>query len=53
MATGKEILNDAKQKMVKSGDALQRTLADIRAGQANASLSLQMSMNQGNKIFKK
>ena len=38
MATGKEILNDAKQKMVKSGDALQRTLADIRAGQANASL---------------
>ncbi len=38
MATGKEILNDAKQKMAKSGDALQRTLADIRAGQANASL---------------
>ena len=38
MATGKEILNDAKQKMAKSGYALQRTLADIRAGQANASL---------------
>ena len=27
MATGKEILNDAKQKMAKSGDALQRKLA--------------------------
>ena len=38
MASSKEILNDAKQKMKKSGDALQRSLADIRAGQANASL---------------
>lgn len=38
MATGKEILNEAKNKMTKSGEALQRTLADIRAGRANASL---------------
>lgn len=38
MATGKQILNEAKDKMAKSGDALQRTLADIRAGRANASL---------------
>ena len=36
--TGKEILAEAKEKMVKSGDALKRTLADIRAGRANASL---------------
>lgn len=38
MATGKQILNEAKDKMSKSGDALRRTLADIRAGRANASL---------------
>lgn len=38
MATGKQILDEAKTKMKKSGDALQRTLADIRAGRANASL---------------
>ena len=38
MATGKQILNEAKDKMAKSGDALRRTLADIRAGRANASL---------------
>lgn len=38
MATGKQILDEAKDKMVKSGDALRRTLADIRAGRANASL---------------
>ena len=31
--TGKEILAEAKEKMAKSGDALKRTLADIRAGQ--------------------
>lgn len=36
--TGKEILAEAKEKMAKSGDALKRTLADIRAGRANASL---------------
>lgn len=35
---GKQILASAKEKMVKSGDALKRTLADIRAGRANASL---------------
>ena len=38
MANSKDILNGAKDKMKKSGEALQRTLADIRAGQANASL---------------
>ncbi|KRL26989.1 ribosome recycling factor [Limosilactobacillus frumenti DSM 13145] len=38
MATGKQILDEAKTKMKKSGEALQRTLADIRAGRANASL---------------
>lgn len=38
MATGKQILDEAKYKMAKSGDALRRTLADIRAGRANASL---------------
>ena len=38
MATGKQILDEAKDKMAKSGDALLRTLADIRAGRANASL---------------
>ena len=38
MATGKQILDEAKDKMAKSGDALRRTLADIRAGRANASL---------------
>lgn len=38
MATGKQILDEAKTKMKKSGDALQRTLADIRAGRANASV---------------
>ncbi|MDM8222150.1 ribosome recycling factor [Limosilactobacillus vaginalis] len=38
MATGKQILYEAKDKMAKSGDALRRTLADIRAGRANASL---------------
>lgn len=38
MATGKQILNEAKDKMAKSGDALRWTLADIRAGRANASL---------------
>ncbi len=36
--TGKEILAEAKEKMAKSGEALKRTLADIRAGRANASL---------------
>lgn len=36
--TGKEILAEAKDKMTKSGEALKRTLADIRAGRANASL---------------
>ena len=36
--TGKEILAEAKEKMAKSGHALKRTLADIRAGRANASL---------------
>lgn len=36
--TGKEILQTAKDKMAKSGEALERTLADIRAGRANASL---------------
>lgn len=36
--TGKEILAEAKEKMAKSGDALKRALADIRAGRANASL---------------
>lgn len=36
--TGKEILATAKDKMAKSGEALERTLADIRAGRANASL---------------
>ncbi|WP_260237788.1 ribosome recycling factor [Limosilactobacillus fermentum] len=36
--TGKEILAEAKEKMAKSGDSLKRTLADIRAGRANASL---------------
>ena len=36
--TGKEILAEAKNKMAKSGDALKRTLADIRAGRANASV---------------
>ena len=36
--TGKEILAEAKEKMAKSGDALKRPLADIRAGRANASL---------------
>lgn len=36
--TGKDILNTAKEKMGKSGDALERALADIRAGRANASL---------------
>ena len=35
---GKQILANAKEKMNKSGDALKRTLADIRAGRANASL---------------
>ncbi|MCT2870505.1 ribosome recycling factor [Limosilactobacillus fermentum] len=38
MMTGKEILAEAKEKMAKSGDSLKRTLADIRAGRANASL---------------
>lgn len=38
MATGKQILDEAKTKMKKSGEALQRTLADIRAGRANASV---------------
>ena len=38
MATGKQILDEAKDKMAKCGDALRRTLADIRAGRANASL---------------
>lgn len=36
--TGKEILKTAKDKMAKSGEALERTLADIRAGRSNASL---------------
>lgn len=36
--TGNEILAEAKDKMAKSGDALKRTLANIRAGRANASL---------------
>lgn len=36
--TGKEILAEAKDKMTKTGDALKRTLADIRAGRANASV---------------
>ena len=36
--TGKEILAEAKDKMTKSGEALKRTLADIRAGRANACL---------------
>ena len=35
---GQQILASAKEKMGKSGDALKRTLADIRAGRANASL---------------
>lgn len=35
---GKDILNAAKEKMEKSGEALQRNLADIRAGRANASI---------------
>jgi ribosome recycling factor len=35
---GKQILASAKDKMAKSGDALKRTLADIRAGRANASI---------------
>ena len=38
MADGKQILAEAKEKMNKSGDALRRALADIRAGRANASL---------------
>lgn len=38
MATGDEILSAAKEKMAKSGDALRRDLANIRAGVANASL---------------
>lgn len=38
MAEGKQILAEAKEKMSKSGDALRRALADIRAGRANASL---------------
>ncbi|WP_295731995.1 ribosome recycling factor [uncultured Limosilactobacillus sp.] len=35
---GKQILANAKEKMTKSGEALKRTLADIRAGRANASI---------------
>lgn len=35
---GDDILKTAKEKMAKSGVALQRTLADVRAGRANASL---------------
>ena len=35
---GQQILASATEKMGKSGDALKRTLADIRAGRANASL---------------
>ena len=35
---GKQILANAKEKMAKSGEALKRTLADIRAGRANASI---------------
>ncbi|MDT2814440.1 ribosome recycling factor [Vagococcus carniphilus] len=34
----KEVLNDAKQKMTKSEESLQRELGQIRAGRANASL---------------
>lgn len=35
---GKQILASAKDKMGKSGEALKRTLADIQAGRANASV---------------
>lgn len=38
MATSKEILNEAKDKMNKSAEALQRELGNIRAGRANASI---------------
>lgn len=38
MTTGKEIVNDAKNRMEKAGEALSRDLASIRAGRANASL---------------
>lgn len=38
MATSKEILDEAKTKMEKSADALQRELGNIRAGRANASI---------------
>lgn len=34
----KEVLNDAKEKMTKSEESLQRELGQIRAGRANASL---------------
>lgn len=38
MATSKEILNEAKDKMGKSAESLQRELGNIRAGRANASI---------------
>lgn len=38
MATSKAILSEAKDKMSKSAEALQRELGNIRAGRANASI---------------
>ncbi len=38
MASSKEILAEAKDKMKKTGEALSRRLSEIRAGRANASL---------------
>ncbi|MFZ2352846.1 ribosome recycling factor [Paucilactobacillus nenjiangensis] len=38
MATSKEILDGATDKMKKSGEALSRELGNIRAGRANASI---------------
>ncbi|BAP85745.1 ribosome-recycling factor [Paucilactobacillus hokkaidonensis JCM 18461] len=38
MATSKEILNEAQDKMEKSAESLQRELGNIRAGRANASI---------------
>ena len=38
MTTSKEILSEAKDKMKKSGEALQHDLGNIRAGRANASI---------------
>lgn len=45
MATSKEILSEAKNKMEKSADSLQRELGNIRAGRANASILNRVSVD--------